>query len=291
MKNIYDNKNITNKKYCQEYFLNIILLLSKCERRILNIYISFANKYYCVYPKQETIAALADCSLKTVNRTVKKLSDLGLIDKWYRQSTSCVYYLNEIFNEKSFRKLLTKIIPSLAFFTIAWLYSGKQQLVDNVTQLSLSNYYNLFINPSVSVSTKREIFSGTETKESHSTKKIVVGGFGGYLKKEIVNMNKLLADKFLGNDDQPSYDNSSKNSQKRESVRTIPAFKTTFPNALVCKAQSLWLLSQQDRMGLDRARRELQERQDQYPEGIANLKAWYSTSEGSAFKEWIEQWP
>lgn len=264
----HDNKNRTYEKISQQHFLKLLLLLSKLEKKVLNKFVDYSNKFLAVYPRQDTIAYLLGCSLKTVNRAVDKLFKVGLLDRWYRQAKSCVYYLNPLLNDLSLRRFLAPIIPTLGFFTIAWL----QPLEQNVSQLNLFNYLNIYKN---------------NKRDSLTTKKMV------YEEENdpIISPSSSSMSKLFDNDDHPSYDNAAQKPQKRERIQTIPAFKTSMPNALRCKAQSLWLLVQQDRMSLDRARRELQQRQDQYPEGIANLKEWYGTPEGSQFKEWIDQWP
>jgi len=81
---------------------------------------------------------------------------------------------------------------------------------------------------------------------------------------------------------------STDNAEKPEMSKPICP-KKYFPKALLGKAKSIWELAQKGRCSAFKARRELAQFKQAYPEGIDNFNEWYNSADGLGFRAWITQ--
>ena len=80
---------------------------------VLNVLFGYRNKYHNVYPSQTTIAEEAGISRRHVIRITNSLSDEGLIIKVNRGLETCLYYIDDRFNDLSVRRELRDLFISL----------------------------------------------------------------------------------------------------------------------------------------------------------------------------------
>lgn len=133
---------------------------------VLNTLLSYSNTCKLVYLRQDTIAQIIGGCRQTVNKSIQAFIKDGFLTSWFRQGTSCIYYVNRLFLNPYFRTRLAIIFSSLAFLpTMLIPASGLK-----ATQLSYNSLYKKFNSSSLSM---YETVIDNKTNESLSTKKIV----------------------------------------------------------------------------------------------------------------------
>jgi hypothetical protein len=112
--------------------------LSKLTRKELDvlIFILFINnRHPDIYPRQDTIAKFAHCSLRWVNSTIAKLVSLGLINKIYRANKSCLYRVSSWFTETDVKRRIIDILPVLKIIPLMFLIA-----IDPMVRYGASSY-------------------------------------------------------------------------------------------------------------------------------------------------------
>lgn len=116
-----ENKNRNINCYPDTYITNSPLesvsnLLNDTERRVLNYFIWAQGKYGFIRISQKYLALKIGVCRETINRAVKKLRRLKLIDREYRQRKTSITFLSPIFKDYKFARALSVIFSSLWSF-------------------------------------------------------------------------------------------------------------------------------------------------------------------------------
>lgn len=97
-----------------------VLSLSVKERKILAVIVDLASRYKIVHARQDTIAAMAGCTRKHVNRTLAKWAQLGVVTLKHRGYISNITKLSTWFkNQKHLLPKLGQLVH--VFFSLALL--------------------------------------------------------------------------------------------------------------------------------------------------------------------------
>jgi hypothetical protein len=141
MKQLYKNQACNKNKQNRPISTGsqLVNFFSNCtdtDRAVIGFLLSMSCKLPTLYFAQETIAQETGVSRGHVNRVIKKLAHLGLIDKIYRHMTTCLYVINSSFNDPFILSKLTPIFPWLkTLFNILLIIPVYALSMRNVTQV------------------------------------------------------------------------------------------------------------------------------------------------------------
>lgn len=88
--------NFNNDKELVDNFLAWYEMASRKQKRIFIYLHTFCRKHNLVFPSQDRIAEKAGCGREWVNRTLKKLEELGFLIKKRRPYRSCLYLIADV---------------------------------------------------------------------------------------------------------------------------------------------------------------------------------------------------
>lgn len=88
---------------------------------IVSHIVGILNNHPQCYISQTALAERHGYCRKSITRIIKKLCDMGLLSKVFRPNKTCLYSLNPIFEHKSMRYLLERVIKSFYFINISML--------------------------------------------------------------------------------------------------------------------------------------------------------------------------
>jgi hypothetical protein len=95
--------------------------LSGVDYKLMGYLLAFSNKHSDIYIRQDTIAAKLGYRRESINRSLGRLQEWGLIKLWYRHLTSCKYKIAAAFFNSEVRMELRHIYKCLFFLPIAFL--------------------------------------------------------------------------------------------------------------------------------------------------------------------------
>ena len=126
---------------------------SKIDILITGFIITARYNYKDIHHSQSTIARKVGCSREHVNRILRKLKKLGLVNYIYRHMTSCLYRLSSFFDQRETRQQLRKYFPILWYLPVIWLMPNETVIDKNITQLK-----NLYEDKIENFENRHEIF-------------------------------------------------------------------------------------------------------------------------------------
>lgn len=115
------------------------------DRLVFTELIRIARIKQDVYVSHETIAKNIKRCRRTVQRAIKKLRDIGLVNYLYRPNKSSLYRPSSFLLLEWVRNLLKDVIPTLSWISIAFLTAGQFAPSSIQTEMSHDIKQNRFI--------------------------------------------------------------------------------------------------------------------------------------------------
>lgn len=119
------NNNIHNSHELQakltehtKDLLQDVQSMAYVERATLNYLLALSTQHERLEISQINIATKIGTTRQSVNGAVKKLHDKGYINKTYRYKLSCIYKINNLFNDSSITQALKKLLPALCIIPL-----------------------------------------------------------------------------------------------------------------------------------------------------------------------------
>lgn len=131
-----NNLQIETKKKLAIDFFKAVAPLNNSDLSVLNYIRFLRNSYPYVNPAQLTIAIKNGYSRKTINKSIKKLVDNGLLIKIVvRHGATLFYVLNPLFYLREAEEILSGILPAFKWF-------NKSNKNDISSLVSCTSYYS-----------------------------------------------------------------------------------------------------------------------------------------------------
>ena len=99
--------------------------LTKAEKAVLNHYLALSNTFQDIYFAQSTIGKKTGYSRKSINKILKRLRELGLLDYNYKHMNTCDYKVSSWFNNKEIRDKLKVLFSSLHYLPLIWIIASQ----------------------------------------------------------------------------------------------------------------------------------------------------------------------
>lgn len=156
----YKNNNISFRSRCQQRNVSDVIPsnkdllenpagyldknLNSGEKVILNHYLALSNTFENIFFAQSTIAKKTGYTREYVNKSLKKLRTLGLLDYNYKHMNTCDYKISSWFLNKEIRDKLRVLFSSLKYLPLIWIIATQATNQRAFTQYKL--IYEDFIN-------------------------------------------------------------------------------------------------------------------------------------------------
>lgn len=125
-----------------QYPVKAIGQLNNSERKILDLLIGLSCSYATVHVSQSTLGSWINLTRRQINRIIAKLASLGIIAKFYRNYSTCIYEISSFFRPKKTRLLLKNLLPNivnLSSLTLRNLFSFIRENHMNTQYIPLIN--------------------------------------------------------------------------------------------------------------------------------------------------------
>lgn len=119
--------------------------LSDLEVKVLLELSRYRSRYGTACPSQITLAGKLGVTREWVGKVIKKLCELGYLQKYYRHLKTSIYELNEQLKQQSVISMLARKLRMMALFSIELLLSNRtsnSSLPDEFTQSNITKVNN-----------------------------------------------------------------------------------------------------------------------------------------------------
>lgn len=147
-----DVKNVTSYPLDERFRLDpegSFAALAPADRKVFDELLHYYFRYDVIYPTHETIAKRYDMHEDTVQKSTKKLANLGIISKRFRLGASCVYRISYFFtNNPDMLFRLRHMFKSISGFILraALTYSVKSLSVVTTGRLEILRHIYKYTN-------------------------------------------------------------------------------------------------------------------------------------------------
>ena len=122
--------------------------LNNSDLEIINIICYLCAKHKTTYVSQSTLAQWTKLTRRQINRIMKKICDMGIVAKIFREYNTSIYFMHEFFRDIKIKKALRAFIPniSLLAFSCKKLFSIATTPIKRITEplKKMLHYYSPF---------------------------------------------------------------------------------------------------------------------------------------------------